>query len=79
VRSLWRSPAKHVDLLPQDQVFRSSVALALKREARIPTISLNRSVIRMRAYAARLLLTNLVDLELRDRDQEFGRTWWGGT
>ena len=22
VRSLWRSPAKHIDLLPQDQVFR---------------------------------------------------------
>src|ERR1700739_505046 len=33
----------------------SSVALALKREARIPRISLNRSVIRMRAYAVRLL------------------------
>src|ERR1700704_3522697 len=33
----------------------SSVALALKREARIPSISLNRSVIRMRAYAVRLL------------------------
>jgi hypothetical protein len=31
----------------------SSVALALKREARIPSISLNRSVIRIRGYAAR--------------------------
>jgi len=29
------SPAKHIDLLPQDQVFRFSVALALKRRARI--------------------------------------------
>ena len=35
--------------------FGSSVALALKREARIPRISLNRSVIRMRASAIRLL------------------------
>jgi hypothetical protein len=34
----------------------SNVALALKREARIARISLNRSAIRMRAYAVRLLL-----------------------
>src|ERR1700682_3014437 len=33
----------------------SSVALALKRKARIARISLNRSAIRMRAYAVRLL------------------------
>src|ERR1700740_2027401 len=42
----------------------SSVALALKREARIPRISLNRSVIRMRAYAVRLLRLRRIEFSV---------------
>src|SRR6202163_1543488 len=42
----------------------SSVALALKREARIPSISLNRSVIRMRAYAVRLLRLRRIEFSV---------------
>ena len=42
----------------------SSVALALKREARIPRISLNRSVIRMRAYAVRLLRLRRIEFSI---------------
>src|SRR5216684_8746162 len=47
--------AKHVDLSLQDHISASGVALALKREARISSISLNKSIIRMQAYAVRLL------------------------
>src|SRR3984957_3952374 len=42
----------------------SSVALALKREARIPRISLNRSVIRMRAYAVRPLRLRRIEFSV---------------
>jgi hypothetical protein len=42
----------------------SSVALALKREARIPKISLNRSVIRMQAYAVRLLRLRRIEFSV---------------
>jgi hypothetical protein len=42
----------------------SSVALALKREARIPSISLNRSVIRMQAYAVRLLRLRRIEFSV---------------
>src|SRR5271168_2310346 len=42
----------------------SSVALALKREARIPRISLNRSVIRVRAYAVRLLRLRRIEFSV---------------
>src|SRR5260370_4500097 len=42
----------------------SSVALALKREARIPKISLNRSVIRIRAYAVRLLRLRRIEFSV---------------
>src|SRR5450759_1687692 len=42
----------------------SSVALALKREARIPRISLNKSVIRMRAYAVRLLRLRQIEFSV---------------
>src|ERR1700704_4630277 len=42
----------------------SSVALALKREARIPRISLDRSVIRMRAYAVRLLRLRRIEFSV---------------
>ena len=42
----------------------SRVALALRREARIPRISLNRSVIRMRAYAARLLRLRRIEFSV---------------
>jgi hypothetical protein len=42
----------------------SSVALALKREARIPRISLNRSLIRMRAYAVRLLRLRRIEFSV---------------
>src|ERR1700726_3386259 len=42
----------------------SSVALALKHEARIPRISLNRSVIRMRAYAVRLLRLRRIEFSV---------------
>src|SRR5712664_4375456 len=43
----------------------SSVALAFKLEARIPRISLNRSVIRMRAYAVRLLRLRRIEFSVR--------------
>jgi hypothetical protein len=43
----------------------SSVALALKREARIPRNSLNRSVIRMRAYAVRLLRLRRIEFSVQ--------------
>src|SRR6202022_5087893 len=46
------------------RVSASSVALALKREARIPRISLNRSVIRMRAYAVRLLRLRRIEFSV---------------
>ena len=46
----------------------SSVALALKREARIPRISLNRSVIRMRAYAVRLLRLRRIEFSVHTAD-----------
>jgi hypothetical protein len=36
----------------------------LRREARIPRISLNRSVIRMRAYAARLLRLRRIEFSV---------------
>jgi hypothetical protein len=36
----------------------------LKREARIPSISLNRSVIRMRAYAVRLLRLGRIEFSV---------------
>jgi hypothetical protein len=42
----------------------SSVALALKREARIPRSSLNRSVIRMRSYAVRLLRLRRIEFSV---------------
>src|ERR1700733_5235931 len=42
----------------------SSVALALKLEARIPRISLNRSVIRLRAYAVRLLRLRRIEFSV---------------
>src|SRR5580704_11706689 len=45
----------------------SSVALALKREARIPRISLNRSVIRMRAYAVRSLCLRRIEFSVHTR------------
>src|ERR1700722_10528439 len=46
----------------------SSVALALKLEARIPRISLNRSVIRMRAYAVRLLRLRRIEFSVHTAD-----------
>src|ERR1700738_340317 len=42
----------------------SSVALALKREARIQRISLSRSVITMRAYAVRLLRLRRIEFSV---------------
>jgi hypothetical protein len=42
----------------------SSVALALKREARIPRSSLNRLVIRMPAYAVRLLRLRRIEFSV---------------
>jgi hypothetical protein len=55
--ALWhrQPPAKHIDLLPQDQIFRCQLALDLKSEAKTLRISLSRSVIRSRAYPVRSL------------------------
>jgi hypothetical protein len=55
VRPLWCLPAKHIDLLPQDQIFRLQQCSDLKSEAKMPRISLSRSVIRPRAYPVRSL------------------------
>src|ERR1700726_3678613 len=57
----------------------SSVALALKREARIPRISLNRSVIRMRAYALRLLRLRRIEFSVHTgTDTAFSAVAAGG-
>ena len=55
VRPLWCLPAKHIDLLPQDQIFRLQQCSDLKSEAKMLRISLSRSVIRPRAYPVRSL------------------------
>src|SRR6202022_85581 len=52
----------------------SSVALALKREARIPRISLNRLVIRTRAYAVRLLRLRRIEFSVHTGGGEAGST-----
>jgi hypothetical protein len=64
VRSLRRSPAKHIDLCRKTRFSASSVALVLKRGARIPRISLNRSVIRMPAYAVPLLRLRRIEFSV---------------
>src|SRR5665648_141112 len=51
----------------------SSVALALKREARIPRIILNRSLIRMRAYAVRLLRLRRIECSVHTGKGWFNR------
>src|SRR6201988_964617 len=50
----------------------SSVALALKREARIPRIRLNRSVIRMRVYAVRLLRLRRIEFSVHTGHEKAG-------
>jgi hypothetical protein len=64
-----RSPAKHIDLLPQDQVFRFQRCSRLEARSQIarsqiPRISLNRSVIRMRSYAVRLLRLRRIEFSV---------------
>jgi hypothetical protein len=53
MRPLRGPPAKHIDLCRRIRTSASSVALDLKCEASTPRISLNRSVIRPRAYPVR--------------------------
>ena len=55
VRSFRRPSAKHIDLLRRTRISAASFALDLKSEARRSRISLNRSVIRSRAYPVYLL------------------------
>jgi hypothetical protein len=43
-------PAKHVDLLAQDQILRFQPYSRLNRDARAPRISWNTSTIRQQAY-----------------------------
>jgi hypothetical protein len=49
VRPFRHPSSKHIDLLPQHQDFRFQLCLRLRSEAKMPTISLNTSVIRARA------------------------------
>src|SRR6202165_862480 len=70
VRSLRRSPAKHIELLPQDQVFRFQRCSRLEARGQ-DTENLNRSVIRMRAYAVRLLRLGRIEFSVHTIEMRY--------
>src|SRR6476619_4924918 len=64
VRSFRRSAAKHIDLLPQDQVFRFQRCSRLEARRQDTEDQLEQIGHRMRAYAVRLLRLRRIEFSV---------------
>ena len=75
MRSLRRSPTKHIDLLPQDQVFRFQRCSRLEARSQDIENQLEQIGHQERAYAVRLLRLRRIEFSVHTGDHLATRAW----